>query len=97
MFFFSSNQGIFKYKPEDISKLLQRVVESLEPRVARSLMPASPAYIIFMCIRYTDIINDDDQVSKLLTGFISCVKNLYRNRDRQTIEYRIMWLINMIK
>lgn len=89
--------GIFKYRPEDIGKLLQRIVDDLEPRVARTLLPALPGYIVFMCIRYTDIINDDDQVSKLLTGFIGCVKNIYRTRHDKQIEYRVMWFVNMIK
>lgn len=74
------------------------MVDDLEPRVVRTLLPTLPAYIIFMCIRYTDIINDDDQVSKLLTGFINSVKNMYRTRiEKQTPEYRAMWLVNMIK
>ncbi|XP_055305869.1 unconventional myosin-Vb isoform X2 [Sitodiplosis mosellana] len=91
-------QGIFKYRAEDVLKLLQRVVDDLEPRVAKTLTPALPAYIIFMCIRYTDIVNDDDQVRKLLTSFISGVKNLYRTRhDKYTTEHRTMWLVNMIK
>lgn len=44
-------QGIFKYRAEDVSKLLHHVVDDLEPRVAKTLTPALPAYIIFMCIR----------------------------------------------
>lgn len=48
--------------------------------------------------RYTDITNDDNQVRKLLTAFISSVKQLFRSQhDKQHMEYRIMWLINMIK
>lgn len=133
-------QGIFKYRAEDVTKLLQRLVDDLEPRVAKTLSPSLPAYIIFMCIRwiylffsllinklgffikffffelvlnffiylffsgkkfvcrYTDIVNDDDQVRKLLTTFISSVKNIYRSRhDKQTTEQRAMWLVNMIK
>lgn len=44
-------QGIFKYRAEDVTKLLQRLVDDLEPRVAKTLAPALPAYVIFMCIR----------------------------------------------
>lgn len=47
----TSYQGILKYRAEDAAKLLQRLVDDLEPRVAKTLMPATPAYIIFMCIR----------------------------------------------
>lgn len=44
-------QGIFKYRAEDVNKLLQRLLDDLEPRVAKTLSPALPAYIFFMCIR----------------------------------------------
>lgn len=44
-------QGIFKYRAEDVTKLLQRLVDDLEPRVTKTLSPALPAYIVFMCIR----------------------------------------------
>lgn len=47
----TSYQGIFKCRIEDVSKLLQRIVDDLEPRVAKTLSPALPAYIVFMCIR----------------------------------------------
>lgn len=51
-------QGIFKYSAEDLKKLLQRIVEDLEPRVAKTLTPAMPAYIIFMCIRLVDFVSN---------------------------------------
>lgn len=44
-------QGIFKYRAEDVTKLLQRLIDDLEPRVAKTLSPSLPAFIIFMCIR----------------------------------------------
>lgn len=47
----TSHQGILKYRAEDAAKLLQRLVDDLEPRVAKTLIPALPAYIVFMCIR----------------------------------------------
>lgn len=50
--FHVDRSGIFKYRGEDIGKFLQRIVDDLEPRVAKTLMPALPAYILFMCIRY---------------------------------------------
>lgn len=48
----TSYQGIMKYRAEDAAKLLQRLVDDLEPRVAKTLVPALPAYIVFMCIRW---------------------------------------------
>lgn len=54
-------QGIFKYRPEDIGKLLQRIIDDLEPRVVKTLTPALPAYIIFMCIRLVELLLLNDE------------------------------------
>lgn len=43
--------GMFKYRPDDISKLVQRLVVELTPRIAITLFPGLPAYIVFMCLR----------------------------------------------
>lgn len=56
----ASYQGIMKYRAEDAAKLLQRLVDDLEPRVAKTLMPALPAYIVFMCIRWVNEIEPRD-------------------------------------
>jgi myosin V len=44
-------QGILKYRYEDEEKVLQRLINDLKPRVAITLLPGLPAYIMFMCIR----------------------------------------------
>lgn len=44
-------QGIFKYDNKDTTKILQRLIVELTPRVAITLLPGLPAYIVFMCIR----------------------------------------------
>lgn len=44
-------QGIYKYRFEDTAVILQRLIQDLTPRVAITLFPALPAYILFMCIR----------------------------------------------
>lgn len=45
-------QGIFKYNEKDTDKILQRLIVELTPRVAITLFPGLPAYIVFMTIRY---------------------------------------------
>lgn len=45
-------QGIFKYDNKDTTKILQRLIGELTPRVAITLLPGLPSYIVFMCIRY---------------------------------------------
>ena len=42
----------------------------LEPNVALKFQPHIPAYILFMCIRYTDYNNDDLMVSNLFLQII---------------------------
>lgn len=46
-----SNQGIFKYDTQNRGKILQKLIVDLTPRVAITLLPCLPAYIVFMCIR----------------------------------------------
>lgn len=43
--------GIFKYRHDDHLIILQRLIKDLTPRVAITLFPGLPAYILFMCIR----------------------------------------------
>lgn len=44
------------------------------------MLPGLPAYIIFMCIRYADSINDDQRVSALLNSTISSIKGVIKVR-----------------
>jgi len=46
----------------------------MRPAMATQQLPGLPAYILFMCIRHTDYVNDDDKVRSLLTNTINCIK-----------------------
>lgn len=88
-------QGIFKYRYEDESKLLARLISDLKPRVAITLLPGLPAYIIFMCIRYLDLLNTDDHVVRtLLSNFVTRVKKIFKQPN--VSECRILWLVNTL-
>lgn len=87
-------QGILKHKHSDEGKILQRIVTDLTPRTAIGLAPGLPAYILFMCIRYTDLLNADNQVKTLLTNFILTVKKFYKIPHK--VETRILWIVNTI-
>ena len=50
------------------------VSPDFHPKNADGLLPGLPAYIIFMCIRHADDINDDRKVKALLTGVINGIK-----------------------
>jgi len=49
-------------------------VVDMRPGVASQQLPGLPAYVLFMCIRHTDYMNDDDKVRSLLTNTINCIK-----------------------
>ncbi|XP_063701716.1 unconventional myosin-Va [Culicoides brevitarsis] len=87
-------QGIFKYRPEDEPKILQRLVHDLSPRTALTLDPGLPAFIIFMCIRYTDLVNADQHVRTLLSQFVLAIKKIYK--FMHSVDHRVLWIVNAI-
>lgn len=87
-------QGIFKYRHEDENKILHRLVNDLQARTALTLLPGLPAVILFMCIRYTDLVNTDEHVRTLLSQFVLSIKKIYKFPS--PIEIRILWLVNSI-
>lgn len=87
-------QGMLEYRQGDESRLLKNVVTDLKPRgVAVSFIPGLPAYIIFMCLRYADIVNDDQRVSTLLNSTISSIKGVIKRRG-DDFEVVSFWLAN---
>ncbi|KAM4572313.1 unconventional myosin-Va-like [Odontesthes bonariensis] len=86
-------QGMLEYKESDASRLLKNLVIDLKPRgVAVSFTPGLPAYVIFMCLRYADNVNDDKRVSTLLNSTISCIKGVIKRKD--DFEVVSFWLAN---
>uniref|UniRef100_A0A8C6YFR9 Unconventional myosin-Va n=1 Tax=Naja naja TaxID=35670 RepID=A0A8C6YFR9_NAJNA len=66
----------------------------LKPRgVAVNLIPGLPAYILFMCVRHADYLNDDQKVRSLLTSTINGIKKILKKRgdDFETVSF---WLSN---
>lgn len=64
--------------------------------MAISLLPCLPAYIVFMCIRHTDNINDEDKVKILLSAFTNSVKKVIRKRSAD-FETIVLWLANTLR
>jgi myosin-5 len=89
-----SYQGILKHQHSDEPKILQRLVTDLTTRTAITLLPSLPAYVLFMCIRYTDLLNADTQVKTLLSNYIIAVKKMYKFPNK--LETRILWIVNTI-
>lgn len=58
---------------------VSRVCAELKPRgVAVNLIPGLPAYILFMCLRHADYVNDDQKVRTLLTSTINSIKKILK-------------------
>nr|XP_020447985.1 unconventional myosin-Va isoform X6 [Monopterus albus] len=87
-------QGMLEYKKEDELKLVKNLILELKPRgVAVNLIPGLPAYILFMCLRHADYVNDDQKVRTLLTSTINTIKKILKKRgdDFETVSF---WLAN---
>uniref|UniRef100_A0A667WL96 Myosin VA n=1 Tax=Myripristis murdjan TaxID=586833 RepID=A0A667WL96_9TELE len=87
-------QGMLEYKKEDELKLVKNLILELKPRgVAVNLIPGLPAYILFMCLRHADYVNDDQKVRTLLTSIINSIKKILKKRgdDFETVSF---WLSN---
>ncbi|XP_029697392.1 unconventional myosin-Va-like [Takifugu rubripes] len=87
-------QGLLEYRVADVSRLLKKVVTDLKPcGAADAFIPGLPAYIIFMCVRYADCVNDDQRVSALLNSAISSIKGVVKRRGNE-FEALSFWLAN---
>ncbi|XP_018394094.1 PREDICTED: unconventional myosin-Va isoform X2 [Cyphomyrmex costatus] len=88
-------EGMFEFRKEDINVIIRHLVIELRPRIAVTLLPGLPAYIIFMGVRHTDCINDDEKVRSLLTEFLNAVKRVLKKRD--DFDSRVLWLSNTLR
>ncbi|XP_022899670.2 unconventional myosin-Va [Onthophagus taurus] len=87
--------GMFSYKSADESIMIRHLVVDLNPRTAVTLLPGLPAYIVFMCVRHTDFINDEDKVQSLLSNFMNSIKKVVRKR-KEDLETVSLWLSNTL-
>ncbi|KAH9495975.1 Unconventional myosin-Va, partial [Bulinus truncatus] len=88
-----SYMGMLEYKKEDEGALIKNLVQDLKPKMAAGLIPGLPAYVLFMCVRHTDYINDDDKVKSLLTATINGIKKVVK-RHSDDLERITLWLAN---
>uniref|UniRef100_F6ZFH5 Unconventional myosin-Va n=1 Tax=Callithrix jacchus TaxID=9483 RepID=F6ZFH5_CALJA len=84
-------QGMLEYKKEDEQKLVKNLILELKPRgVAVNLIPGLPAYILFMCVRHADYLNDDQKVRSLLTSTINSIKKVLKIGDKNILQPMIV-------
>ncbi|XP_076051638.1 dilute class unconventional myosin isoform X4 [Oratosquilla oratoria] len=88
--------GMFEYDRKDEMQLIRILIYELKPRVAVTLLPGLPAYILFMCIRHTDHINDDEKVRSLLNNIVNAIKRVIKKRH-EDLDSTVLWLSNTLR
>lgn len=88
--------GLLEWKIEDEPKIIVKLIDELKPRLAITFLPGLPAYIFFMCIRYADMLNDDERVRSLLNSTVQAVKRLIKKKQ-EDLDYLVLWLTNFCR
>uniref|UniRef100_A0A8C3Y3T7 Myosin VB n=1 Tax=Catharus ustulatus TaxID=91951 RepID=A0A8C3Y3T7_CATUS len=86
-------QGMLEYYKEDEPLLIRNLITDLKPQAVSATVPCLPAYILFMCIRHADYINDDQKVHSLLTSTINGIKKVLK-KHHDDFEMTSFWLAN---
>ncbi|KAB1256217.1 Unconventional myosin-Vb [Camelus dromedarius] len=86
-------QGMLEYHKEDEALLVRNLVTDLKPQTLAGTVPCLPAYILYMCIRYADYVNDDLKVHSLLTSTINGIKRVLKKHN-DDFEMTSFWLSN---
>ncbi|XP_078530919.1 unconventional myosin-Vb [Lissotriton helveticus] len=86
-------QGMLEYYKEDEAVLIRNLITDLKPQQVSATVPCLPAYILFMCIRHADHINDDQKVHSLLTSTINGIKKVLKKHS-DDFQMTSFWLAN---
>ncbi|KAJ8394306.1 hypothetical protein AAFF_G00047130 [Aldrovandia affinis] len=86
-------EGMLEYNKEDEALLVKVLITDMKPHAVSATVPCLPAYILFMCIRHADYINDDQKVHSLLTSTINCIKKVLKKHN-DDFEMTSFWLAN---
>ncbi|CAF1188386.1 unnamed protein product [Adineta steineri] len=87
--------GMIKCNPQETERITDTVILELKPRLAAKYIPALPAYILFMCIRYIDFVDDEAHVAGFLSAVTKKIKKLPRRNE--DIDYPILWTANTVR
>uniref|UniRef100_A0A674HNA2 Myosin VB n=1 Tax=Taeniopygia guttata TaxID=59729 RepID=A0A674HNA2_TAEGU len=90
-------QGMLEYYKEDEPLLIRNLITELKPQAVSATVPCLPAYILYMCLRHADYINDDQKVHSLLTSTINGVKKVLKAGHQDDFEMTSFWLANMCR
>ncbi|XP_065142955.1 unconventional myosin-Vb isoform X1 [Paramisgurnus dabryanus] len=86
-------EGMLEYYKEDEALLVKSLITDMKPQSVSATVPCLPAYILFMCIRHADYINDDQKVHSLLTSTINAIKKVLK-KNNDDFEMTSFWLAN---
>ncbi|KAG7321111.1 hypothetical protein KOW79_015526 [Hemibagrus wyckioides] len=86
-------EGMLEYHKDDEALLIRMLITDMKPQMVSATVPCLPAYILFMCIRHADYINDDQKVHSLLTSTINAIKKLLK-KNSEDFEMTSFWLAN---
>lgn len=86
-------EGMLEYSKEDEALLIKSLISDIRPSIVSATVPCLPAYILFMCIRHADYINDDQKVESLLTSTINAIKKVLK-KNNDDFEMTSFWLAN---
>ncbi|XP_035995762.1 unconventional myosin-Vb isoform X2 [Fundulus heteroclitus] len=86
-------EGMLEYVKEDEARLIKTLITDIRPGSVSATVPCLPAYILFMCIRHADYVNDDQKVVSLLTSTINAIKKVLK-RNNDDFEMMSFWLAN---
>ncbi|XP_068423058.1 unconventional myosin-Vb [Clinocottus analis] len=86
-------EGMLEYYKEDEALLFKTLITDIRPNTVSATVPCLPAYILFMCIRHADYVNDDQKVESLLTSTINSIKKVLK-KNNEDFEMTCFWLAN---
>ncbi|XP_031755052.1 unconventional myosin-Vc isoform X2 [Xenopus tropicalis] len=92
---FKDYLGMLEFASEDESKLIRNLILDLKPRgVVVNMIPGLPAHIMFMCVRYTDYINNAERIKSLMNASINSIKQVIKEHA-DDFEMLSFWLSNV--
>ncbi|KAK9511427.1 hypothetical protein O3M35_000087 [Rhynocoris fuscipes] len=89
-------KGMFEFQQEHIPVILKQLL-SLKPKDSLKLLPGLPAYILFMCIRYTDYIKNEQMLQSFILGYAKHIKNVVKKQIDCHIDNGSLWLANTLQ
>uniref|UniRef100_A0A672I2A3 Myosin VC n=1 Tax=Salarias fasciatus TaxID=181472 RepID=A0A672I2A3_SALFA len=88
--------GMLEYKREDELRLIQNIILGidLKPKgVVVNMIPNLPAFLLFMCVRHADYLNDEAKIKSLMSAIIGGIKKVIMSYVKD-FELLSFWLSN---